>query len=111
MRGLIDGGHRPVAAIRGKICDHHGGIGKRHQGLPADRAAIAAQPFGERHAQYRARLPVGRGARWRFVVDRFDRQVEINHPGCEHIAEHSSRFLDAELGGSWLLHLEMTPDP
>ena len=49
----------PIAAVGGKVGDHHRGVGKGHQRLARDRAAIAAQPLRERQAQDRARLPVG----------------------------------------------------
>ncbi len=39
-----------------------------------------------------------RRARGRGAFDAFDRQPEILHPGCKHIAENPPRFRDVEFG-------------
>ena len=102
MRGLVDRRHRAIAAIGGEVGDHHRGIGKRHQRLARDRAAIAAQPLRERQAQDRARLPVGRlGGRGKVEV--LDRKIEIHHPGRKDLAKHAPGFRDAEFRCWWLL--------
>ena len=82
------------------VREHHRGIGKRHQRLAAHHAAVAAQPFRERHAQQCSRLPVRRIG-GRLVIDAFDRQVEILDPGREDLAEDASGVGEAELG-FWL---------
>ena len=91
-----------IAAIGGEVGDHHRGVGKGHQRLARDRAAIAAQPLRERQAQDRARLPVGGIAR-RGKVEALDREIEIHHPGRKYLAKHAPGFRDAEFGCWWLL--------
>jgi len=101
MRGLVDRGHRTIAAVGGEVGDHHRGVGKCHQRLARDRAAIAAQPFGERHAQNRARLPVGLAGR--IAVKTIDRKIEIHDPWRKYLAKYPPCFRDAKFRGLWLL--------
>ena len=92
----------PIAAVGGEVGDHHRGVGKGHQRLARDRAAIAAQPLRERQAQDRARLPVG-GIAGRGNVKALDREIEIHHPGRKYLAKHAPGFRDAEFRFWWLL--------
>ena len=102
MKCMVDGRQGPIAAVGGKVGDHHRGVGKGQQRLARDRAAFAAQPLRERQAQDRARLPVGGIARWR-TVEALDREIEIHHPGRKYLAEHAPGFRDAEFRCLWLL--------
>jgi hypothetical protein len=103
MRGLVDGSHRPVGAIRGEIGQHHRRVCERHQRLAAHHAAIAAEPLGERHAQDSAGLPILR-VRRRLEIELLDRKVEILDPGRKHVAQHAPRLADAEPLIPKLLH-------
>jgi len=73
---------------------------------------MPAQVLGERHAQHRARLPVGRRARRRGAFDAADGQPQILHPRREHVAKNVPGFLDIEFPGLWLvLHKIVVPRP
>ncbi|MDV7397895.1 hypothetical protein RZS08_41225, partial [Arthrospira platensis SPKY1] len=73
---LLDRGHGLAVAQARDDGQHHGGVGGRHQRLPADHAPDAGQPLRERQAH--RGFPISEG---------LDLQAQVLDPGREPVGQ------------------------
>ncbi len=110
MRGLVDRRQGAIAAVGGKVGDHHRGVGKGHQRLAGDRAAHCGTA-APRTADAGSRPAASRRRRRAGNVKALDREIEILHPGRKYLAKHAPGFRDAEFRCLWLLLHERPASP